>query len=339
MKREADFSQIKKILKGERPDRPTPFELIIGDHVFEHFLNEKSPGYGAGEVFERYKVRGYLAAGYDYATVYASDFDIVNNWSDEAETVSLNGNVTITDWESFEKFTWKDPEAFDTERLERMKEILPDGAKLAVMGPGGVLENVTSLVGFDNLCYMLYDDPELLETIFNEVGKRLLKYYQMAVEYPTVGMLISNDDWGFNSQTFLSVKDMEKYVFPWHKKIVETAHTHGKPIILHSCGYFKDMIEPVTNVLGYDGKHSYEDKIMPVEQAYKEWSDHISVIGGIDVNFLATADIEEIKNRCRAMIEMSSEKGRYMLGSGNSIPEYVPLDHYLAMRSVLEMNI
>lgn len=38
------------------------------------------------------------------------------------------------------------------------------------------------------------------------------------------GRICSNDDWGFNTQTFLSPSDMRKYVFPWHKKFVEAAH-------------------------------------------------------------------------------------------------------------------
>lgn len=34
--------------------------------------------------------------------------------------------------------------------------------KLMNCGPGGVLENLIALTGFDNLCMMTYDDPELL---------------------------------------------------------------------------------------------------------------------------------------------------------------------------------
>ena len=37
--------------------------------------------------------------------------------------------------------------------------------KLKVKGPGGVMENMIDLIGFDNLCYMLYDEPELVEEV------------------------------------------------------------------------------------------------------------------------------------------------------------------------------
>ena len=65
-----------------------------------------------------------------------------------------------------------------------------------------------------------------------------------------MGFLASNDDWGFNTQTFRKPDDMRKYVFPWHKKIVEAAHRNGKPCLLHSCGKFDDVIDDM-NLLAY----------------------------------------------------------------------------------------
>ena len=335
MKREPDFSNVLKVLRREKPDRPTPFELTLGDHVMEALLGEKSPGFSGGDSFECFKLRGYMAAGYDYATVYASDFHFYE-WEQSKQTISINARSAITDQASFDAFHWNNPEEYVSDRMKKLERLLPDGAKLAVMSPGGVLENVMELVGFDNMCYMLFDDPDLLSQIFDEVGSRLVRYYELAVDEPCVGMLIANDDWGFNTQSFLKLEDMERLVFPWHKKIVALAHSRNKPILLHSCGYFKDMIGPVIHELGYDAKHSYEDNIMPVEEAYEAWHNDIAVIGGIDVNFLSQRTPEEIYARSRAMVERTADRGGYMLGSGNSIPEYVSLENYFAMMRALE---
>ena len=38
--------------------------------------------------------------------------------------------------------------------------------------------------------------------------------------------------------------------------------------------------------MGIDARHSYEDKILPVEEAYKEYAGRLAVMGGIDVDFL-----------------------------------------------------
>jgi uroporphyrinogen decarboxylase len=63
-----------------------------------------------------------------------------------------------------------------------------------------------------------------------------------------VGAVISNDDWGFNTQPFLRFEDMKRYVFKWHRQIVKKIHDAGKPAILHSCGDLKDIMEQIYQV-------------------------------------------------------------------------------------------
>ena len=124
---------------------------------------------------------------------------------------------------------------------------------------------------------------------------------------------------------------MREYVFPWHKKIVETIHAAGKPVILHSCGNYTQIIDDLIDDLQYDGRHSYEDNIIPIEEAYESLHGRIAVIGGIDVDFLCKKTPEEVEKRCRLMLERTWERGGYALGSGNSIAHYIPDENYLAM--------
>ena len=208
--------------------------------------------------------------------------------------------------------------------------------KLIVPGPGGVLENVISLVGFDNLCFMQLDEPELMKDICDAVGSRLLKHYEIVSGFDTVGAIISNDDWGFKTQTMLSPALMRKYIIPWHIKIAEAVHKAGKPVILHSCGNLAELMDDIVNVIKYDGKHSYEDNIKPVEEAYEELCNKIAVMGGIDLDFICRSTPEQVYERSKTMLKRSSERGAYALGSGNSIPEYVPVKNYYAMISAVK---
>lgn len=212
---------------------------------------------------------------------------------------------------------------------------MPDGMKLIVCGPGGVLENVISLTGYDNLCFMLYEDPELTRDIFDAVGSRLLRYYEICRSFSTVGALISNDDWGFKTQPMLTPQQLRQYIFPWHKKIVETVHVAGKPAILHSCGNFDTIMEDVISDLKYDGKHSFEDNILPVEEAYERFGGRISILGGIDLDFVCRSSPEEIRKRSIKMLKRAETRGGYALGTGNSVPEYVPAENYFAMISAV----
>jgi uroporphyrinogen decarboxylase len=214
--------------------------------------------------------------------------------------------------------------------LSECAELLPDGMKFIVPGPGGLLENVIYLTGFENLCFMLLEDEGLCSQIFDTTGKLLLRYYEKCSSFESVGALIVNDDWGFKSQTMFDPDTLRQFVFPWHRKIVEQIHKTGKYAILHSCGNIEDVMEDIVSDLKYDAKHSFEDNILPVEEAYRLWSGKIAILGGIDVDFLARANPEEIKDRVRKMLNMTGLNA-YALGSGNSIPPFIPFENYLAM--------
>jgi uroporphyrinogen decarboxylase len=178
---------------------------------------------------------------------------------------------------------------------------------------------------------MLIDDPELTKNVFDSVGSRLLEHYRISASFDTVGALIVNDDWGFKTQTMISPADMRKYIIPWHKKIVNVIHETGKPAIMHSCGKLDEVMEDIINVIKFDGKHSYEDIICPVETAYEKLAGRIAVLGGIDIDFLCKASPSEITRRSKVLIEKGMKKGGYALGSGNSIPEYISDENYFAM--------
>ena len=88
-----------------------------------------------------------------------------------------------------------------------------------------------------------------------------------------------------------------------------------------------DLLDDV----GIDGRHSFADVIEPVEEAYESYSDRISILGGIDVDFLCRADEQQIRERVRRVLAQCMPRGGYCLGSGNSIANYVPVDNFLAM--------
>lgn len=328
-----DFNNILKVLRKEKPEKPTLFEFFMNSQIYSILANQEKTETDDMLATSKHLIKAFRNAGYDYVTLYGSafGFETHRHQIEGKASISLNEGAVIHDRESFEKYNWTDPHNYDYSRLEKLSDHLPEGMKIIVPGPGGVLENVIALVGYEALCYLIADDPLLAHDIFDSVGSRLVSYYEICSSYNTVGALISNDDWGFNTQTMLSVNDMRKYVFPWHRKIVEVIHSSGKPAILHSCGNLEMVMDDIINDMKYDGKHSYEDNIMPVEEAYEKYGNKIAILGGIDLDFICRSTPEVVYNRSAAMLEKTSFKGGYALGSGNSIPYYVPNENYLAM--------
>ncbi len=326
--RQPNFANLLRVLRCEAPERPTLFEFFLNDRLYRRLAGAQwSEGTGL-RAHNANMVAAFLRAGYDYATVRGSSFHFPGGEQASAQTISLNEGNVITDRASFAAYPWAMP---DPAEYESLRAELPAGLQYIVCGPGGVLENVIALVGYDNLCLLLADDPGLVEEIFAAVGTRLVRHYALAVRYDTVGACISNDDWGFKTQTMLSIADMRKYVFPWHARIVEAIHAGGKPAILHSCGNLEAVMEDIISQMRYDGKHSFEDVIEPIEAAYDRWGGRIALLGGIDVDFICRATPAEIHARSRAMLARGTRG--YALGTGNSVPAYIDDDKYFAMIS------
>jgi uroporphyrinogen decarboxylase len=333
--RQPDFNCLLAVLRRERPERPAQFEFSLNGPLCQKLADPGSEARlkaeGLPEWWTALVISAQRNAGYDAVVVAGSDFSFPRGARAHAASVSLNDGGLIRDRASFERFVWPDPDAADASCLDRLAAHMPVGMKLIVWGPGGVLENVIALIGYETLCMLLADDPELVEQVFVAVGQRLVRYYTRAASHPAVGALLSNDDWGFKTQTLLSPQQLRHLVFPWHAQIVTAAHAVGKPAILHSCGKPDAIMDDIIDGMHYDAKHSFEDSIIPVEDAYERWGRRIAILGGMDVDFVARSSPEAVRERARAMLRRTADRGGYALGTGNSVPESISATQWAAM--------
>lgn len=324
-----DFNQFLKALSGGKTERPVFYDFSMNQEIAE-FAAGKLTDQSLATMIQ-YSAKVYAALGYDYVSVRPETFYFVMNQASRKETVTMDEHQIVADWPDYEKYQWLEPDERIPEFLSAAAKQLPEGMKLFVWGPGGVQENAIDILGFNNMMIKLYEDPELVSAIVDGVGSRLLRYYELVLQVPEVGVIMCNDDWGYKCQTMMSPKHMRELIFPWHKKAVEAAHKAGIPAVLHSCGEHRLIMDDIINDMKYDGKHSYEDTIQPVEQAYDQYGERICIMGGMDMDFCCRRTPEEVYARARAMLLKAHDHGHYMLGTGNSLARYLPLAQYNAM--------
>jgi len=335
LKHEPDFSRLLDVLARRPTAKPVLFEFLI-DHSHlqrlagANWIEHKTPADFLGNL-----AQGFAAGGYNHCYLYSWAAPVMNfprADRDQVESVGMAHGGIITTREDFENYAWPDPDADDWSFIDAARPRIPEGMKLITSSAGGLLENLIALMGYEELCIALYEDPSLVADIADAIGSRLYRYYERTLEYDLVGAVTINDDWGFKTQTFLAAEHMRQYIIPWHKKMVDLAHSAGRPAILHSCGCLDCVWEDVIEDIGFEAKHSCEDTILPIEQVYERYGSRIALLGGIDLDFLCRSTPEEITARATAMIERTQSRGGYALGSGNSIPAYVPAAGFDAMR-------
>jgi uroporphyrinogen decarboxylase len=334
------------ILREGTPDRVHHIELFLDREVQDAVCARFGLLEGVArddpffELERNLRVQRFL--GYDYVRCGLDDIVMPLNRmaiDDTAELEREGGRSymnehqgPITDWAEFEAYPWPDIDKAATRSLEWYSERLPEG--MCIIGSGGFAhfaEYLTWLMGYETLCYALYDQRDLVAAI----SERLLGMFEVALAkmlaFERVKLIWGSDDMGFRSATLISPADLREFVLPGHKRMAEMSHAAGRPYLLHACGNLSEIMEDLIEDVGIDAKHSFEDTIEDVRELKGRYGDRIALLGGIDVDFLCRADEAQIRQRVRDTLAVCMPGGGYCLGTGNSVANYVPLHSYLVM--------
>ena len=237
---------------------------------------------------------------------------------------------TITNWTDFERYPWPRTADADLYPLEYVARNLPEGmAMLASIS--GVLEPVMWLMGYETFALAIYDQPDLVQAMFDKIEEIFVPLARTVVQMDRVVGLWMGDDMGFKTGTMIAPDHLRQFVFPVQKQMADIAHEQGMPFLLHACGNLEAVMDDLIDDVGIDARHSFEDVIEPVESFAACYGDRIAVIGGVDVDILGRGTEEQVRARTREILEACAPGGGYVLGSGNSIANYTSLENFLAM--------
>jgi len=237
----------------------------------------------------------------------------------------------IATWADFERYPWPLVEDFDFFPYEYIGSHLPEGMGLVSCHAAGIYEHLSWIMSYEGLCLAIHDDPALVKAVSDRVGELLVGFYGHLLDIPGIVAIFPGDDMGFRSGTLIGPAEMKSYCLSWHRKIAAMTHDKGLPYFLHSCGNLERILDDLIDWVRIDGKHSYEDAIIPAETFQERYGSRIAVLGGVDINVLTLGTESEVRARTRTLVETCGRRGRYAVGSGNSIPSYIPVSNYLAM--------
>ena len=338
---------VDNILRKGTSDRVFFGELFQDPPVADAIADRYDLAAGLDPDDPRFDMKKYIKvqrfSGFDYvrtSLLYADwqlHYDITE---DTAEIAKENGRAfidshtgPITSWEDFEKYNWPDPKTPGAmDHYEWYEKNLPDDmCMIASGGFGHFCEHLTWLMGYETLCFALFEQRDLVEAI----SRKLLDFDRVSLEqmlqFDRVKLVWASDDMGFKTSLAFAPDDMRKFVLSNHRTLAEMAHAAGRPYLLHSCGKLDEIMDDLINDVKIDAKHSFEDTIEDVRDVKRKYGDRLSLIGGIDVDFLCRRPEEDIRKRVRDILDVCNPGGGYCMGTGNSVANYIPLDKYLTM--------
>lgn len=252
------------------------------------------------------------------------DQERVRYWAEE-------GQGAVTSLAEFEAFPWPSPEDFSLTPFKEAASLLPPGMKL-IASIGWVYSATWMLMGFETFCLALVEQPELIQRMFERMGEIQLGVCRRVAALPQIGTLLMSDDIAYTEGLLISPTLLRRYVFPWYDEMNSVAREHDLPVIFHSDGRLWEVLEDIL-ACGFCGLHPVEPKAMDIVELKARVMGRLCVMGNIDLAYTLTlGSPQEVAEEVKMRLRQLAPGGGYILGSSNSVPEYVPLANYQAMR-------
>ena len=330
------------VIRGKIVPNGPPFaELFLDEGVIkeigEHFLGMEwvvPTDKRTRQLYWDFKIKVYHAMGYDYlwafgapvfpTTVRTTDAND-RRWAETSEG-------PIQSFKDFYDYEWPHLTEEMLADYYYISDKLPEGMGMFVAQGDGFLEAAMNIIiGYESMCEMLYTEPELIKAVLDKAGEIIYDSCLKMIEVPKSAGVFIGDDMGFTTSTLFSPDFYRENTLPWHKKLAEKVHEKGQLYMLHSCGKLDAIMPDLINDVKIDAKHSYQAGAYDVRDYKEKYGKDIAIIGGVDVDKLCRMDETDLRAYVRDILNVCAPGGRYALGSGNSITDYVPLKNYFAM--------
>ncbi|MCK5811409.1 MAG: hypothetical protein KAG94_00795 [Clostridiales bacterium] len=336
-----NYEHIVNAAYNRAPSRIPIYEHMISEEIMEEILGIKFFDYYNGNDLDLHEYFKQYNGFFHEMTYDTISFECIFS-----DIMPGNGALyghepgCIKNYDDIKKYPWDDLPTLFFKQNKRYFDIatqhIPDGMSLIGGIGNGVFECIQDIVGYTNLCYLKVDDPEAYSILFSKMGDILLKTWEMFIPLYKDNFCVFRfgDDLGYKSNTLLPPDDVVKYIFPQYKKTIDLVHSYNKPFLLHSCGNLFEVMDSLIDT-GINAKHSNEDQIAPINVWYEKYGEKIGNFGGIDADMLCRMNKDELRNYIKDIYKQSLNAKGVALGSGNSIPEYIPVENYLTMIETL----
>ena len=208
----------------------------------------------------------------------------------------------------------------------------PNDDMAVLGGVAGPFSTAWLLMGFENLSYALYDEPDLVTDVFRMAVDFSKEAARRCVQAGCCGIWVS-EDLGDNKSGFINLEMFRTYLLPYLSELVDYIADLGVPVLLHSCGcitmYLDDLAKTRISAI-----HPLQRTAnMDLRSVKEKYGERFCIIGNIDSSrtlpFGTPADVEA---EVREAIAIAAPGGGYILASDHSLHDGIPIENIIALR-------
>lgn len=340
MKRKERFL---KAVRGEQPDRVPMFDFLFQEPLYDRLIGHRPGSYNGRDA-----IACALALDHDavwipfggfsgFTPTYLDQDTYIDEWGTTFRKTSSSWPIDapvdfpIRSRADLRHYTPPDPTLPGrTDEIEIACSL--EKEELAITGGvSGPFTTAWMLMGYERICYALYDDPDLLVELFkisNEFNKEAAR---RSVSTGCEAMWVS-DDLGDSSRGFMKLSHFQKYYLPYLAELVETIDGMGVPVLLHCCGHFSDYLPDLAQTKIASLHPLQRTAGMDLRQVKEQYGRRFCIIGNIDSSrTLPYGTPEEVTAEVKEAIDIAAAGGGYVLASDHSLHDGIPVENILAL--------
>jgi len=248
----------------------------------------------------------------------------------------------VKDWKTWEEdVKWRmnpaTPERFQAieNRIPAAKKAAGEG-QMIVQGLIGSYMYLRSLIGPEELLYMVYDQPDLIHDCMKTwfaLADRIIEEHQKQV---TIDEIFFAEDICFNHGPLISPEMMREFILPYYDQLIKNLRSRQIDQSRHlfiqiDTDGFADPVIPIYREIGMNVMSPFEVASgCDVVRTAREYPDLV-ITGGIDKRVLAQGP-KEIDAMLERIIPPMRERGGYIPTCDHGVPAEVSLANYMHYR-------
>lgn len=330
-------------LQGEITDRVPLFDFLFQQPMYKALIGHAPADYNGVDA-----VRCALALDHDgvwlpfggfsgYQPKYLADNIYMDEWGTTYQKTSSSWPIDapidfpIKSSSDLKRYTPPDPTLLGREaEIAAARDMNNDSIAL-LGGVAGPVTTVWNLMGYEGICYALYEDPDLLFTLCRiavEFGREAAK---RSVEAGCVGIWIS-EDLGDSTRGFFRLNHYRQHFLPHFAELVEYIHYLGVPVLLHSCGHITEYLPDLAQTKIASVHPMQRTAGMDLRFMKDHYGNRFCLIGNIDSSrTLPFGSPDDVAAEVRAAIDIAAPGGRYILASDHSLHDGISIENIITL--------